>query len=47
MDNYFKDLFSKKLTTQDDVPTFFDKAVKEHISNINSDNIDYLNMKLD
>jgi hypothetical protein len=44
MDNYFKDLFSKKLTAQDDVPTFFDKAVKEHISNINSDNIDYSNM---
>ncbi len=35
------DLFSKKIISQDGIPTFFDNAVSNHIINRNSNNIDY------
>ena len=35
------DLFSKKIISQDNIPTFFDNAVSDHIINRNSNNIDY------
>tara|TARA_R100000742_G_C4264360_1_gene82274 strand:+ start:33 stop:1172 length:1140 start_codon:yes stop_codon:yes gene_type:complete len=38
------DLFSKKIITQDNIPTFFDNAVNEHIINRNLNNIDYSNI---
>ena len=35
------DLFSKKIINQDNLPTFFDNSVTNHIINRNSNNIDY------
>ena len=35
------DLFSKKIISQDHIPTFFDNAVSDHIINRNSNNIDF------
>ncbi len=35
------DLWSKKIIQQDNIPTFFDKAVENHIVNRNSNDIDY------
>ncbi len=35
------DWFSKKIISQDNIPTFFDNAVEAHIINLNSNDVDY------
>ena len=35
------DLFSKKIISQDNIPTFFDTAIEDHISNQKVNSIDY------